>query len=325
VTGLVAAQRSRIDPSTTLRTASDRPLPRAPDGHPDLQGVWDFATLTPLQRPTQFAAKPFLTEAEAAQFAQQTDREQNTDRPLPDGPISTRTLSQLAYNDFWWERASSMSVINGRIPASLIVDPPDGRLPNLTVAAEQRRRAQEQILSTNIADDPEQRLLGEQCLSTHGGPPMLPARETSLLRLVQTGDFVVIAPEVTNDARIVPLNRLARLPQTMGAWRGDSTGHWERDTLVVDTTNIRANETLAIGAGQARSETFHLIERFTIADPDTLLYEFTVDALGTFVRPWTAVVPMKRTENLMFEYACHEGNYGLVDILRGARAEERRR
>jgi hypothetical protein len=153
---------------------------------------------------------------------------------------------------------------------------------------------------------------------------MLPARETSLLRLVQTGDFVVIAPEVTNDARIVPLNRLARLPQTMGAWRGDSTGHWERDTLVVDTTNIRANETLAIGAAQARSETFHLIERFTITDPDTLLYEFTVDALGTFVRPWTAVVPMKRTAKLMFEYACHEGNYGLVDILRGARAEERR-
>jgi hypothetical protein len=328
--GMVLQVRALVTIFVALAVSADvgaqvRPVARAADGHADLQGVWEFATLTPLQRPAQFADKPFLTEAEARRFGQQVDREQNTDRALPDGPISTRTFSQLAYNDFWWERASSMAVINSRIPSSLIMDPPDGRLPKLTAAAQQRRDTQEHILSTNTADDPEQRLLGEQCLSTHGGPPMLPARETSFVRIVQTKNFVVIAPEVANEARIVALDGRPHLPQTIGTWRGDSRGRWEGDTLAVDTTNIRTNETLAIGVGRAQGETFHLIERFTMSDADTVLYEFIVDAPGTFVSPWTAVVPLRRTAKRMFEYACHEGNYGLVNMLRGARAQDQRR
>jgi hypothetical protein len=296
-------------------------VPRTADGRPDLQGVWDFATVTPLQRPPQLAGKPFLSEQEAAEFVERTLREQNTDRPLPDGPVSIRTFSQLAYNDFWWERASSMAVVAGRIPSSLIVDPADGRLPAFTPAAEHRRRENQEMLESDLADDPEQRLLGEQCLSNHAGPPLMPARETSFVQIVQTKDFVVIAPEVANDARAIAIDGRPHLPAGIARWRGDARGRWDGDTLIVDTTNIRNNEVVAPGA--ARGGVFHLVERFTMTDVDTLVYEFTVDAPATYVAPWTAVMPMKRTTSRMFEYACHEGNYGLEDILRGARAQDR--
>jgi hypothetical protein len=298
-------------------------VPRTSDGRPDVQGVWDFSALTPLQRPREFATKPFLTEDEAAQFIKRTLGEQNTDRPLPNGPIDVRTLSQLAYNEFWWERPHSLAVVRGRILSSLIVDPPDGKLPALTPEAEQRRVAQQRVMTENIADDPEQRLLTERCLSTHAGPPMLPGNETSYLQLVQTRNYLVIAAEASNAARIVPLERRPRLPASIRGWQGDSHGRWENDTLVVDTTNIRPNSTLTIGADALSDATFHLIERFTIVDTNTLLYEFTVDAPRIFVRPWTATVPMKRTTSRIFEYACHEGNYGLQGILRGARAQGR--
>jgi hypothetical protein len=308
-----------ISPDLQAQTSPQR----TSDGRPDMQGVWDFATLTPLQRPRELATKPFLTEEEASQFVERLLREQETDRPLPNGPIDARTFSQLAFNEFWWERAHSLTVVDGRIRSSLIIDPPDGRLPALTPEAEKGRVAQQQIMGSNIADDPERRLLAEQCLSTHAGPPLLPSAETSFLQLVQTSDYVVIAPETSNGARIVALEARPHLPASIRSWRGDSRGLWEGDTLVVDSSNIRLNETLTIGLLPASDATFHLVERFTMVNIDTLLYEFTVNAPSIFVTPWTGAMAMKRTTSRMFEYACHEGNYGLPNILRGARFQDR--
>lgn len=307
-----------IDPALRAQTSS----PRTPDGRPDMQGVWDFSTLTSLQRPREFATKSFLTEEEASQFVERTLRDQNTDRPLPDGPIDVRTFSQLAYNEFWWERPHLLTVVNGRIPSSLIVDPPDGRLPALTPEAERDRAAQQLIMSVSVADDPERRLLVEQCLSTHAGPPLLPGAETSFLQIVQTRDYVMIAAESSNDARIVALDARPHLPATIRSWRGDSRGRWEGDTLIVDSSNIRLNETLTVGLLAASDAAFHLVERFTLLNVDTLLYQFTVNAPTVFVAPWTVVMTMKRTTSRMFEYACHEGNYGLANILRGARFQD---
>lgn len=297
-------------------------VPRTPDGRPSLEGIWDFGTLTPLQRPQELASTPFLTKEEAARFVLRTVDEQNTDRPLPRGPVDVRTFSMLAFNDFWWERPSSMAVVRGRIRSSLITDPLDGRLPALTPEGEARSAAQQQVMQRNVADDPEQRPLTERCLASHAGPPMLPGNETSFAQIVQTLDYVVIAAEASNDARIVTLDRRAHLPASVPGWRGDSRGRWEGDTLVVDTTNMRPGA--ALSSGRAVTDgAIHLVERFTMEDADTLLYGFTLDAPRTFVRPWTAMVPMKRSSSRMFEYACHEGNYGLGGILRGARAQER--
>jgi hypothetical protein len=173
----------------------------------------------------------------------------------------------------------------------------------------------------NLADDPEQRSLTERCLANHAGPPMLPGNETSFMQVVQTHDHVVIAAEASNSARIAALDGRPHLPASMQTWQGDSRGHWEGETLVIDTTNMRG--VLPVGAAAKTNTTFHLVERLSMVDGKNLVYEFTVDDPRTFARSWTATVPMKRSTSRMFEYACHEGNYGLEGILRGARAEGR--
>jgi hypothetical protein len=172
---------------------------------------------------------------------------------------------------------------------------------------------------------PRARLLTEQCLSTHAGPPLLPGAETSFLQIVQTRDSVVLAAEASNDARIVALDGRPHLLATLRSWRGDSRGRWEGDTLIVDSSNIRLNETLTVGLLAASDATSHLVERFTLLNIDTLQYQFTVNAPTIFVAPWTGVMTMKRTTSRMFEYARHEGNYALKNILTGARAEEAKR
>ena len=324
---LAAAQTTSV--STPARTAW---------GQPDLQGVWDFRTITPLERPDEFAAKASLTDEEAARLEREAaDRiarlaapSDVRTEPLPAGG-GGRAVG--AYNNFWFD--SGTNVINDR-RTSLIVDPPDGRLPPLRPGAvEQVGSATEDVPGQRPvryrtgglgADGPEDRGLAVRCLlGFNSGPPMLPSYYNNHMQLFQTPSFVVILNEMVHDARIVPLDGRRHLSDRVRQWMGDARGHWEGDTLVVETTNFTdktptfsASITSSVGSG----ETFTLTERFRRVDADTLVYEFTVDDPASFTRPFTAVIPMRRSDAPVFEYACHEGNYGLYNILAGARIEE---
>ena len=306
--------------------ASD--VPRLPDGTPDLQGVWDFRTLTPLQRPEDQAAE--LTAEEAAEIeAAAVQRAVEADRP---SEIRTEPLpvggNVGGYNNFWFDRGAG--VVDDR-RTSLIVDPPDGRLPETRPGVEEQGDGAEPAWPVRIrvggigSDGPEDRGVAERCLlGFNTGPPIVPGGYNQNIQIFQTADHVVILHEMVHDSRIVPLDGRAPLPDDLRQWLGSSRGRWEGDTLVVETTNFTANTASfnpsvvqSIGSG----ETLHLVERFSRIDADTLLYEYTVDDPATFTRPFTVALPMKRGSE-MFEYACHEGNYGMQNLLSGARAEE---
>jgi hypothetical protein len=280
-------------------------LPRTADGRPDLQGTWDFAQLTPLERPGEFAGKDTITEEEAEQFAQR--RVETTHKDRRDGGATVDI--ERAYNDFWWDFGNRIAT-----QPSLVVDPPDGRIPALTPAAQQRIEKRR-----NHFDNPEERPLAERCiLGFNSGPPMVPSAYNNNVQLVQTSGYVVILNEMIHSARIVDLSGRPHRPQTMRFLTGDSIGRWDGDTLVVDTTNFSIE-----GGFRGASANLHLVERFTRVDRETLRYEFTVDDPATWTRPWSASIPMTRTDELMFEYACHEGNYALEGVLKGARYQER--
>ena len=314
--------------------------PRLHDGRPDLQGVWDFRTMTPLQRPRMMAEREFLTEEEAATQesqiaafrASQLEPSEVRTEPLPAGG-GGRAVG--GYNDFWLDYGTNV-VADRR--TSLIVDPPDGRLPALTPEGEALRQVGSLIEDLPIplpvrvrsagtgADRPEDRGLAERCLvGFNSGPPMMPSGYNNNMQLFQTPDTVAILNEMVHDLRVIPLDGRPRLPDGIRQWAGSSRGRWEGDTLVVETTNMTdktgsfdPSATTAIGTGL----TVTLTERFTRLDGDTLLYEYTVDDPVIFTRPFTVSVPMRRSAEPMFEYACHEGNYGLLNILTGARAED---
>jgi hypothetical protein len=288
-------------------------VPRAPDGKPGLEGVWNFSTLTPLERPANFAGRPTFTDEEAAAFAQQMVQRHDSDRR--DGGAAADL--NRAYNDAWYDYGTTLAVVRGVRPTSLITDPPDGRIPPLTQEAQQRAAERAQARRGHPADGPEDRSLSERCLQYNAGPPMLSAPYNNYVEIFQTPNHVIVFNEMVHDARLVPLDNRPHLPPTVRQFLGDSRGRWDHDTLVVDTTNF-TDETTVRGS----DERLHLTERFTRVDGDTLLYEFTVDDLTAFTKPWTAVVPMKREDTRLYEYACHEGNYALEGILRGARAEE---
>ena len=225
-----------------------------------------------------------------------------------------------AYNDFWYDRGTRVAVNR---QTSLVIDPPNGRLPPLSPEGQKRlaeRQAARKASGAGPSDGPENRGLAERCLvGFNAGPPMTPSAYNNNMQLVQTRDHVMIMTEMVHDARIVPLDNRPRLGPSMRSWFGDSHGRWEGDTLVVETTNFSEKNVY-------RGATPHmkLTERFTLADADTLMYEFTVDDPATWTRPWTARVPMNRLAEQIYEYACHEANYGLEGILKGARAEEQR-
>jgi hypothetical protein len=282
----------------------------------DLDGVWAFSTLTPLERPAEFASKPALTQEEAAAFESRTI--QRNDRDRRDSSSADADVAS-AYNEFWWDRGTKVANVRGRMLTSLIVDPPDGRVPALTAAAQQRAADRAADRRQHPADGPESRSLGERCLMFNAGPPMLPGPYNNFVQIFQMGRAVVILNEMIHDARIVPVDGSAHPPAAIRRWQGDSRGRWDGSTLVVDTTNF-TDKTNFRGSG----EQLHLVERFSRVDAKTLLYEFTVDDPSTFTRPWSAALPMTKTNDRVFEYACHEGNYALPDILRGARAEEKR-
>ena len=286
-------------------------------GDPDLQGIWDFRTITPMERPSQFAGKQVLTDEEAATFEQAENRRLNRDLIDPaQGGLNYLPESQggvVPYNEFWYDRGTTL-VEDRR--TSLIVDPPDGRIPPLTPEAEKRAAARREYRTDHPADSWEDRSVGDRCVvGFNAGPPMVPSAYNNNVQLFQTEDYVVILNEMIHNARIVPLD--GRPHVTLRQWVGDSRGHWEDDTLIVETTNLN-------GASGFRgsSENVRVIERFTRVGPDAITYEFTLDDPQTWTTPWTAAVPMTKTEGPMFEYACHEGNYSMEGILGGERAAE---
>ena len=268
----------------------------------DLDGIWNYATMTPLERPRDLAAKPTLTPAEAADYERQTIERQST-------------TNNTAGPD-WWDPGTRF-LTNGR--TSLIVDPTDGRVPAPTPEAQQRAAARTQARrARGPADGPEDRALNERCLNwTVAGPPMLPGVYNNNVQIIQTRGYVVLVNEMIHDARIVPVD--GRPHGTLPQWMGDSRGRWDGATLVVDTVGFtEATAFRGSGAG------LHLVERFTRVDAGTIEYRFTADDPSTWTRPFTGMFPMKKTVGPIYEYACHEGNArSMIGMLRGARAQEK--
>ena len=271
-------------------------------GAGELDGIWNYATMTPLERPRDLAAKPVLTPAEAADYERQT--------------IARQMATNNTAGPDWWDPGTRF-LTDGR--TSLIVDPADGRVPAMTPEAQQRAAARTQARrARGPADGPEDRALNERCLNwSVAGPPMLPGVYNNNVQIIETAGYVAIVSEMIHDARIVPMD--GRAHGTVPKWMGDARGRWEGRTLVVDTVGF-TDKTAFRGSG----EHLHLVERFTRLDADTLEYQFTAEDPSTWTRPFTGMFPMKKTAGPIYEYACHEGNErSMVGMLRGARAEER--
>jgi hypothetical protein len=291
--------------------------PRTADGQPDLQGVWDFRTITPLERPSVFAGKEVLTEEEAADVEEQKARFDAADpkdrRDVNPGFATNRVLNdrvdEQAYNSFWFDNGTKV------VPSkrtSLIVEPRDGRIPYTPAG---RTRATQR----RGTDGPEDRGLTERCiLSLNAGPPVRPSAYNNNIQIVQAAGYVAILNEMIHDVRVIPLDGRRHIGPQIRQWRGDSRGRWEGTTLVVETTNFSEKTNFS-----GSTEDVRVIERFTRVGPETLNYEFTVDDPKSFARPWTAAFPMTKTEERIFEYGCHEGNYGMTNLLSGARAQEK--
>jgi len=294
----------------------ERPPLLAQAARSSIEGTWNFSTLTPLERPAEFAGRATVTDAEADAWVAQSLERNNRDRR--DGGAGVDVAR--AVNDYWFDRGEDLALNRGRRMTSLIIDPPDGRLPPMTADAQKRLSADAADNRTHPADGPENRSLQERCLSFNAGPPMLPGPYNNIVQIFEMPGFVVIVNEMIHDARIVPLDNRPRLPEGFRRWQGESRGRWEGSTLVIETTKFSARTNVRGGDQQLR-----LTERLTLADPQTLHNEFTVDDPSAFARPWTGLLPMTRTTEPMFEYACHEGNHALMDILRGARYEEAHR
>ena len=282
-------------------------------GRPDLQGVWDFRTATPLQRPEDRAEQALLTEEEAANIEQEAvDRNV---RLWEAAPRRTEAGDSVGgYNNFWLDFGTN--VIESR-RTSLIVDPPDGRIPPLSEEGQRRADERTAYREAHPADSYLDRNAFDRCiLGFNTGPPMTPGFYNQNMQLFQTPDHVVVLNEMVHDARIIPIDGPQR--PDIESWTGESRGQWEGDTLVVETTHFSDKYGYR---GSTRDR--HLVERFTRVDADTLLYEFTISDPATWTAPWTAQVPMRANELPLFEYACHEGNYAMPNILGGARQEER--
>jgi hypothetical protein len=312
VMALIALAPFAVNGQGQSGTAERTTRPRTADGHPDLQGIWSFATLTPLERPSELAGKQMLTDQEAAEFEKRAVERNNADRR--DGAGTDADVAR-AYNDFWYDRGTK---IVGTRRTSLIVDPPDGRIPSLTPEAQQRLAALAAVRSRPAASW-EDRSPGERCVHhPKAGPPITPGAYNNNIQVFQTNSLVAIVNEQIHDTRFIPLDGRPHLGSQIRQWMGDSRGHWEGDTLVVETTNLNGRMNY-----QGSAENLRLVERFTRMDDDVLLYEYTVEDPTSFAKPWTVQLPMTKTSEPIFEYACHEGNYGMVGILAGARAEEK--
>ena len=299
-------------------------VPRTVDGVPDLQGMWTNNTITPLSRPEKFGDKLVLTAREAYQLEQEV-ADYNSGRDLPSdpergAPTKTRIETADSYNNFWMDGGTDVVVYNGEFRSSLIVDPVNGRIPEYTEMAQERiRLRREERNSRGAFDGPETRPLPERCLLSFGsssGPPMLPILYNNHYQIVQAPGYVMILVEMVHDVRIIRLQN-EPLPAIMRPWLGDSMGYWDGDTLVVETTKFNPLQRFRNSSAKLK-----VTEQFTRVAENTINYSFTVEDPDTFVQSWSAEMPLNLTDDRLYEYACHEGNYSLSGVLAGARIDE---
>ena len=350
----ISAQTPAPKPAASAAKPKPWAVPRTPDGKPDLQGNWTNETQTPIERMSAGGAT--LTDAQAKAIEDRAlaveehrDKASDPNRPAPPKggeagrlaapgePSFIERISEAAggavggYNGFWLDPGLNVIRIDGVARSSIIVDPPNGRIPGLTDAGKKRLA---EIAAQNRRfsefDHPEMRPLADRCLVSFGsnaGPPMLPNYfYNNNYSIVQTKDTIVILTEMVHDTRIIRLNDTTHPPAHIKKWYGDSIGRWEGDTLVVETTNIhprQLEQTSILWAYRGASENYTVTERFTRTGPDTVLYKFTVEDPDTFTAPFTGELPFTRINEMIYEYACHEGNYAMENILQGERARER--
>jgi hypothetical protein len=306
-----AAKDSGKTPSTVPRTA---------DGHPDFQGYWSNQTFVPLERSKELGTKEFYTEAEAAAFAKKKLEQEHS-----------QAADDVHYDNVIWQ-GDKYAKVTANLRTSIVFDPPDGRLPALSSQGQKRAAELAAVIPhRNAAESAESRTLGERCITWGAdGPPLLGSTYNSIFQILQNSASVVVLTEMIHSARTIPLDGRPHLAAGIHQLGGDSRGHWEGDTLVIDSTNFSDKTNFRGPPGTARQDIFsspelHVVERFTRVNEDTIVYRFTVDDPATWTKPWSGETLMGKTKGPIFEYACHEGNYGLVDILAGARAAEQKK
>ncbi len=302
--------------------ASAQTMPRTPWGTPDLQGIWDFRTITPLERPEELGDKAFLTVEEAA-AAEQAEIQRNLELWEAEARRTEAGGNVGAYNNFWMDRGTRPTR-----RTSLITYPPNGRFPELSEVGAERAEARRAYMAAHPADSYTDRNSSDRCIvGFNAGPPITPLAYNQNMQLFQTPDHVVIYTEMVHTPRIVPLDDRAALDPGIRLWSGDSRGRWEGNTLVIETANFNEQRQwiplTSGGSGVTSTANMTLVERFTRVDDETLDYTFTVTDPDTWASDWTATMPMQRTDMPLFEYACHEGNYSMEGILSGHRADER--
>lgn len=307
-----------LAPQPVMAQAGSGTPMRTPDGQPDVSGIFTFRTLTPLERPSQFEGRDSLSGEEAAAFEASERTRQNRDLfdPVTGAPNagyqSRAEGGVLSYNEFWYERGIELTSDKR---TSLIIDPPNGRRPPRTEAAQVAARERRAHTEIHRYDSYENRTMTDRCLGTSvAGPPLRAGAYNNNMMIFQTADHVVIQNEMASQARVIPLADTAK--PSFAQLKGVSRGHWEGETLVIETTNFRSDSALT-------GPNMHLIERLTRLDQDTVAYEYTVTDPTVYTAPYTAMIPLRRTDGPIFEYACHEGNIGLYGILAGARELER--
>ena len=306
---MTLGQSVAAKPGPAAKTKSTWAVPRTVDGQPDLQGVWSNASNIPLERPKELGAKEFYTEAEAK------EAEEGRGDRAPDRVV----LPEAHYDMNQFGLANKYVHMAPNLRTSLVVGQ-EGRVPPLTPEAAKRVAARAANTREHLFDSYEYRGLSERCIIWgNEGAPMLPQGYNSNLQIFQSAGTVAILQEMIHDVRLIPLDKTPHLTEEIQQWAGDSRGHWEGDTLVVETANFTGRTAL-----RGASDRLHVTERFTRTGPDSVVYQFTMDDPSTWTKAWSGEVPMTKANGRIYEYACHEGNLGLPNILKGARAEERR-
>ncbi len=313
----LAASSQGAEPAAA-KSAPHWTAARTSDGQPDLSGYWSNATFIPLERPKELGTKEFYTEAEAAAVEQRKLQNEHS-----------QAANDIHYDNVIWQgEKNDRDAVSRR--TSIIFDPPDGRIPPLSAEGEKRAAAEAAIAKRRAASESaEVRTLAERCITWGAdGPPMLGSTYNANVQFLQTPSQVVILTEMMHDVRVIPLDGTPHIPAAIHQLGGDSRGHWEGETLVVDSTNFNDETNFRGPPATARQDIFssprlHVVERFTRISEDTIVYRFTVDDPGSWTKPWSGELLMNKAKGPIFEYACHEGNYGLVNILEGARLAEK--
>ena len=321
VATLFASASAAGQTPASLRGNARMDVPRTPDGRPDFQGTWTNATLTPLERSAAMKGRQFYTEQEVRDMDTRTAANRATaNERAPETSVAGGNVG--SYNNFWLD--SGDRVLSTR-QTSLVVDPPDGRVP---VRPEAEAHRDEYL--RRLGESPEFMSVWDRCISRGAPGWVIPAGYNNAYQIIQTRDYIVIHAEMIHDARIIPLTPREALPSSMKMWEGDSRGRWEGDTLVVETTNFTNKGWIATSAASGRikgipqSEGLKIVERFTRISRDEIQYEARIEDPAVFTQPWTLSFPLTREDTYrIYEYACHEGNYAIENILRGARYEEK--